>query len=135
MQVNSEQFVSEYAEALTSFDVKKVAGLYLLPTIIMSDQGKTVMTTEKELTVTLTQMLDYFKKAGVMKFVPTLQQTMRLSDTLFFSKLHWQFFDENNKLCFGYSTSYTLQKMPDGKLQIIVMVIDDEKARTIHLHE
>ena len=54
---------------------------------------------------------------------------MRLSDTLFFSKMRWQFYDEQEQYCFGCATSYTLQKMPDEQLKIIVTVIDDDENR------
>ena len=54
---------------------------------------------------------------------------MRLSDTLFFSKMCWQFYDEQEQYCFGCATSYTLQKMPDEQLKIIVTVIDDDENR------
>jgi hypothetical protein len=85
------------------------------------------MATEEEIERTCNQMFLKFKQAGIKTFVPSLQQTMRLSDTLFFSKMRWKFYNAQQQLCFGCATSYTLQKMPDNQLKIIVAVIDDDE--------
>lgn len=129
MPIDVENFLDVYAKALNTFDVKKVASFYLPPTIIMNDEGKKVMTCEEELQQSFSRMFAKFNQAGIKKFVPKLQQTMRLSDTLFFSKMRWQFYDEQELLCFSCATSYTLQKMPDGQLKIIVTVIDDDESK------
>jgi hypothetical protein len=129
MPVDSEYFLDIYAKALNTFDPKKVAKFCLTPTIIMSDKSKKVITSEVELEHAISQMFANFKQAGIKTFMPKLQQTMRLSDSLFFSKMRWQFYDEQEQLCFGCSMSYTLQKMPDKQLKIIVAVIDDDENK------
>jgi hypothetical protein len=127
MQIDSEYFLDNYAKALNTFDPQKVASFCLPPTIIMNDKIKKVMTSEKEIEQDVVRMFAKFKRIGVTKFVPKLQQTMRLSDTLLFSKMRWHFYDAQEKLCFSCATSYTLQKMPDNQLKIIVAVIDDDE--------
>ncbi len=129
MLIDSEHFLDIYAKALNTFDPKKVASFCLPPIIIMNDRSKKVMTSEEELEQAFSRMFAKFKQAGIKKFVPKLQQTMRLSDTLFFSKMRWQFYDEQEQLRFGCATSYTLQKMPDKQLKIIVVVIDDDENK------
>ena len=129
MPIDSEYFLGNYAKALNSFDPRKVASFCLPPTIIMNDKGKRVINTEDELEKVICRMLAKFNQAGIKTFVPKLQQTMRLSDTLFFSKMRWQFYDQQEQFCFGLATSYTLQKMPDKQLKIIVAVIDDDEAK------
>ncbi|MFQ3190012.1 MAG: hypothetical protein ACI936_001140 [Paraglaciecola sp.] len=129
MLIDSKDFLDIYAKALNTFDSKKVASFCIPPTIIMNDKSKRVITNEEELEHTLSQMFANFNQAGIRKFVPKLQQTMRLSDSLFFSKMRWQFLDEKDQLCFSCATSYTLQKMPDKQLKIIVAVIDDDENK------
>ncbi|MFT4789875.1 MAG: hypothetical protein ACI95X_002715 [Paraglaciecola sp.] len=129
MPIDSEYFLDIYATALNTFDPKQVVSFCLPPTIIMSDKSKKVITSEQELEHTFSQIFTKLKQAGIKKFVPKLQQTMRLSDTLFFSKMRWQFYDEQDQLCFGCAMSYTLQKMPDKQLKIIVTVIDDDENK------
>jgi hypothetical protein len=133
MLVNTETFLDDYAKALNTFDPKNIASFCLPPTIIMNDTSKKVMNSDKELEQAFSRMLTMLKQAGIKKFVPKLQQTMRLSDTLFFSKMRWQFFDEQGQLRFGCATSYTLQKMPDKQLKIIVAVIDDDEKKLAHI--
>lgn len=125
MPVNTEQFLDEYADALNTFDAKLVANFYLPPTIIMNDHGKNIMTTEAEVEASFKRTLEQLQQVGVAKLIPQLHQTIRLSDSLFFSKTRWQFFDKQDKLLFGCATSFTLQEMPDKNLRIIVVVVDD----------
>ncbi|MFT6993086.1 MAG: hypothetical protein ACJASL_005088 [Paraglaciecola sp.] len=129
MPINSERFLDIYAKALNTFDPKQAASFCLPPTIIMNDKGKRVMTSDIELQQGFGRMFTNFSQAGIKKFVPKLQQTMRLSDSLFFSKMRWQFYDEQEQLCFSCATSYTLQKMLDKQLKIIVAVIDDDEHK------
>lgn len=129
MPVDSEYFLELYANALNSFDSKKIASYCLPPTIIMTDDNKKVLACIEELESAVSRTIAKFKSAGIKSFVPKLQQTMRLSDSLFFSKMRWQFYDTNEQLRFSCATSYTLQKMPDKQLKIIVAVIDDDEKK------
>jgi hypothetical protein len=129
MPIDSEHFLENFAKALNSFDPKLVASFHLPPTIIMNDKNKKVLASEAELDQTFSLMFAKFKEAGIERFEPKLQQTLRLSDSLFFSKMRWKLYDGNDQLCFGCATSYTLQKMPDNILKIIVSVIDDDEHR------
>jgi hypothetical protein len=129
MPINSDVFLDDYAKALNTFDPKNIASFCLPPTIIMNDKSRKVMNNAQDLERALSRMFAKLKQAGIKTFVPKLQQTMRLSDTLFFSKMRWQFYDDQNQLCFGCATSYTLQKMPDQQLRIIVAVIDDDENK------
>tara|TARA_R110002111_G_scaffold131120_1_gene196093 strand:- start:205 stop:621 length:417 start_codon:yes stop_codon:yes gene_type:complete len=129
MPIDSQHFLEIYAKALNTFDPKKVASFCLPPTIVMNDKNKKVIASEAEIEQAVSRMFAKFNQAGIKTFVPKLQQTMRLSDTLFFSKMRWQFYDTHEQLCFGCATSYTLQIMPDKQLKIIVAVIDDDENK------
>ncbi|MFT6992408.1 MAG: hypothetical protein ACJASL_004408 [Paraglaciecola sp.] len=133
MPIDSERFLDIYANALNTFDPKQAAGFCLPPTIIMNDKNKRVMTSDEELEHGFSRMFTNFSQLGIKKFVPKLQQTMRLSDSLFFSKMRWQFYDEHEQLCFSCATSYTLQKMLDNRFKIIVAVIDDDEHKLANI--
>jgi hypothetical protein len=126
MPINLETFLDDYAKALNTFDTKNIGNFFLSPTIIMNDKSKKIMNSDEELEQASSRMFAKLSQVGIKKFVPKLQQTVRLSDTLFFSKMRWQFYDDKDQLCFGCTTSYNLQKMPDKQLKIIVAVIDDD---------
>jgi hypothetical protein len=129
MPIDSELFLDVYAKVLYSFDPKRVASFCLRPTIIMNDKGKKVINTEEELEKFIHRIFEKLNQAGIKTFVPKLQQILRLSGTLFFSKMRWQFFDEQEQLCFGCSTSYTFQKMSEHQLKIIVAIIDNDENK------
>jgi hypothetical protein len=121
MPIDSERFLDIYANALNTFDPKQAAGFCLPPTIIMNDKNKRVMTSDEELEHGFSRMFTNFSQLGIKKFVPKLQQTMRLSDSLFFSKMRWQFYDEHE------------QKMLDNRFKIIVAVIDDDEHKLANI--
>jgi len=129
MSTNSKNFLDLYAKALNTFDPKIIASFCSLPTIIMHDNGRKIITSKDYLEQVTRRIFTTFNQAGIKKFVPQLQQTLRLSDTLWFSKMRWRFYNENEQLCFGCATSYTLQKMPDNQLKVIVMIIDDDEKK------
>jgi hypothetical protein len=129
MAINLETFLDDYAKALNIFDPKNIGNFFLSPTIIMNDKSKKVMNSEEELEQASSRMFAKLSQVGIKKFVPKLQQTVRLADTLFFSKMRWQFYDDKDQLCFGCTTSYNLQKMPDKQLKIIMAVIDDDENK------
>ena len=129
MPIDSEHFLNLYAQALNTFNPKEIASFCIAPTIVMNDQTKKVMVSEDELEQTFSRILKKFEQVGIKTFVPKLQQTMRLSDSLFFSKVRWKFYDKQEQLCFGCAVSYTLQKMPNKQLKIIVVVIDDDEKK------
>jgi hypothetical protein len=133
MPINLETFLDDYAKALNIFDPKNIGNFFLSPTIIMNDKSKKVMNSEEELEQASSRMFAKLSQVGIKKFVPKLQQTVRLADTLFFSKMRWQFYDDKDQLCFGCTTSYNLQKMPDKQLKIIVAVIDDDENKLANI--
>lgn len=129
MPIDSERFLERYAEALNTFNYKNIAGFYSTPSVIMDDKGKTVLNSLEDIEQALVNVFGKIAKSGISKFVPQVQQTMRLSDTLFFSKMRWQFYDQDGEYQFSCATSYTLQKSADEQLKIIVAVIDDDEKK------
>ena len=100
MPINLETFLDDYAKALNTFDTKNIGNFFLSPTIIMNDKSKKVMYSDEELEQASSRMFAKLSQVSIKKFMPKLQQTVRLS--------------------------YNLQKMPDKQLKIIVAVIDDD---------
>ncbi|MBL4630901.1 MAG: hypothetical protein JKY14_06995 [Paraglaciecola sp.] len=129
MPIDSTQFFNLYAQALNTFNSQEVASFCLAPTVVMSDLTKKVMVSKDEVEQTFSRILKKLDQAGIKTFEPKLQQTMRLSGTLFFSKMRWYLYDQQQQLSFSFAASYTLQKMPDEQFKIIVLIIDDDENK------
>lgn len=127
MLSNTEAFLKRYAQAFEQNDAALAASYCLLPTVIMSDESKIVFDKFDDLTCTFQRLIDILNNAGVVKLLPQISQTIRLSATLMFINMRWQFYDKNNDLCFTCAASYTLQKKDNDDLKIIVTVIDDNE--------
>lgn len=126
-----QQFLTEFAQAFTLNEPEKAVEFCSLPSIIIGDNGKRVVNSKSELAAFYTQFITTLQKSGIVKFEPTVNKTMRLSDTLFFTNIKWQLYDKNNTLFVQGSSSYTLQKMENGDFKIIITVIDDEEKQLV----
>jgi len=127
MSGNTEAFLKRYAQAFEQNDATLAASFCLLPTVIMSDENKIVFDKRADLTLTFQRLIDNFNRAGVVKHLPQISQTIRLSATLMFINMRWHYYDKNNELCFACAASYTLQKKDNEDLKIIVTVMDDKQ--------
>ncbi|MGS2720321.1 DUF6841 family protein [Paraglaciecola aestuariivivens] len=123
--MNAEQFLQDYANALNRFDPQLVKNFWLAPTVIMQEHSKKIMMNNQDIVEAFKLTLGQLQQHGVAKMVPELQQNLQMSDTLSFSKLSWQFFDKHGSEMFQCASSHTLQKMPNGELRIIVIVVED----------
>ncbi|MGO4894601.1 hypothetical protein [Flavobacterium sp. W21_SRS_FM6] len=88
-----------------------------------------MLNTEDELTQFFMSFQRKLSGLSIEQCEPIIHQTLRLSDALFFTTMRWQLLNHNNELIMSWSSSYTLQKMDDDQLKIIVTVVDDENKQ------
>ena len=96
------------------------ANYCVVPNIIIGEQNKRVLNSKKELENFFLAM------QGVTDYLPIINQTLRLSDSLYFTNIRWRLMDCHNEVIITWAASYTLQKTEDGQLKIIVTVVDDD---------
>lgn len=126
-------FFTEFAQAFNLNNPKKAAEFCGLPIMIIADSSKKVVSTKAQLHALYASFTSTFQERGILKYVPQVNQTMALSDTLFFTNITWKMFDKEGQLILVTSSSYTLQKMASGELKIIINVIDDKQKKLEHL--
>lgn len=135
MSSQTESFFQQYASAFNQGCSKSLAQLFQTPSVIMSDEAKTVFSSGQEIAVAVDALMTKFKKAGISTHQPKISQIIRLSDTIMFVNVIWQMLDAAEKLVFSCSSSYTLQQV-NKELKIIVSVNDDgDKALASLLKE
>jgi hypothetical protein len=135
MSSQTEAFFKQYASAFNQGCSKSLVQLFQTPSVIMSDDAKTVFTSGQEIAFAFEALMIKFKQAGISTHLPKISQIIRLSDTIVFVNVVWQMLDVAEKIVFSCSSSYTLQEV-DKELKIIVSVIDDgDKALASLLHD
>ncbi|KXI28662.1 hypothetical protein [Paraglaciecola hydrolytica] len=127
--VDVQQFLTNFAETFNNNKPELAATFCLLPSIIIGDHNKTVLNSQKALQAIFSRFIRRLHAKGIVNFVPEVNQTMRLSDSLLFTNIRWQLFDKEGQLQVNGSSSYTMQLMPDQQLKIIITVIDDEEKQ------
>ncbi|WP_340680646.1 hypothetical protein [Paraglaciecola sp.] len=131
--VDVQQFLNDFAEALNGNELEQAARFSLFPSIIMGDHNKSVFNSRRELEAIFRRFIVGLNANGIVKLVPQVKQTMRLSDSLLFSNIRWQLLAQDGQLRLSASSSYTIQKMPDQQLKIIITVIDDEEKQLMKI--
>jgi hypothetical protein len=124
----SEQFLQNYAKAFEQNDPALAASFCLLPTLVVSDDRRAVFEDRADLIASFQGLIDILDTANVVKHEPEIKKFIRLSPSIIFINMRWQFYDENAICCLTCSASYTLQKLPGGELKIIIAVLDDDKS-------
>lgn len=124
MSKQTESFFEQYALAFQQGNSKTLAELFLTPTVIMSDEAKTVFSSAQDIVLAIESLIDKFNQAGITTHLPKVSQIIRLSDTIMFANVYWRMLDAAEQLVFACSTSYTLQRVDDS-LKIIVSVNDE----------
>ena len=123
--VDVQQFLEDFAANLNTNKLTSATQFCLLPSIIIDDHSKTVLNSHADIEKVYKQFVDGLNSQGIVKFVPEVKQTMRLSERLLFATIRWHLYDHSEQLRMSGSSSYTLQKMPDQQFKIIITVIDD----------
>ena len=127
--VDVQQFLNEFADTLSGNKPDQASQFCLFPSIIMGDHSKSVFNSQRELEAIFRRFIAGLNANGIVKLVPQVKQTMRLSDSLLFSNIRWQLFDKDNQLKLSAASSYTMQLVEDQQLKIIITVIDDEEKQ------
>jgi hypothetical protein len=120
------QFLMGFAETFLQDKPELAANCCVVPNIIIGEQNKCVFNSRKELENLFMDFSNALVMQGITGFLPIINQTLRLSDSLYFTNMRWQLIDSNNEVSITWATSYTLQQMEDGQLKIIITVVDDD---------
>ncbi|GAA0856720.1 hypothetical protein [Aliiglaciecola litoralis] len=127
MSDRMELFFSKYATALDNGDAEALSDLSVRPMIFVSDETKRICHSHKEVVEVNSNLIAGLGGGGVVKHQPTVTQSMRLSDTVLFVSVRWEFFDTNDAKLFSCICSYTLQIENDDSVKVLVLVVDDEQ--------
>jgi hypothetical protein len=123
------QFLIGFADTFMNDKPDLAANCCVVPNIIIGDHSKKVFNSKHELEHLFMGFNRVLAKKGIARYHPIVNQTLRLSDSLYFTNMRWQLMDHKDDIIISWATSYTLQKMDDGQFKIIITVVDDDKKQ------
>lgn len=124
MALYVSDFFQKYAEAFSSYDKEAAIALFGLPSIVMTDERKLIMARHEDIAAEIDRVFAKSQKLGVAKFVPVVEQIMKMSETLRFCNVTWLLHDKEDNLLFKLDDSFTVQ-VKDDSFEIVAMVIND----------
>lgn len=133
MSGNAFQHVNElfesYAAALERYDSKGMANHYSIPCTFLSDEAATVFTELSKLEGFFNQGISFYKQFGIAHARPEVWSKRSWTERIFKCKVHWQYFDKDNKPVYDCDYQYVLRmdKADHWKIEVSVSINEKEK--------
>ena len=118
-----ERFLLEYADALAAADGERVADLWELPALVMSDEGTHLVTERREVVEFFSAAATQYREVGIASTRPEHLAVEHLSDRLTSADVRWLGIDaEGRPTEHRELSTYLLRTGEDGRLRIQVAV-------------
>lgn len=127
-QVNS--FFESYAEAIDNFDSKRIAWHYDLPCMLVSDEFSHQFTDNTKLEAVFAQVKRFYTQHHIAHARPTIWSKRQWTNKTVKVKVHWEYFDDDNKFLYGCDDHYVLRIDKNNMLKIIMSISVNEKEQT-----
>ncbi|MFA3790821.1 hypothetical protein AB6T38_06865 [Aliiglaciecola sp. SL4] len=121
-----EKFFDDYSESLNQGLIDEMAKFSGKTLVVVTDENKIICHSQKDINEINSDMINSLKARGVVKYIPNVVQSMRLSESVIFVKVRWTLCDQNGKDVFSCYCSYTLQIDDLNSFKIIIIVVGDE---------
>lgn len=133
MPTATDQFFKEYAIAYDNESAQDVVNLYHTPAVLISEESKKVYSSKDDLVGYFENLIMELQTLDIVRHEAKVMQLMKLSESIIFTNVTWTFFNPSEDVVFSCMVSYTLQRMEDEGLAIIIAVLDDEEKQLASL--
>jgi len=113
-----QDFLDELAHALTAGDGEKVATMYEVPALIISDEGVHAISTTEEIAAFFGAAKDEYNAMGVVETRADVIDLERIGTKLMIATVRWPHIDKKGIEVAAESSDYTLRRDDKGKLRI-----------------
>lgn len=128
-----ERFFKDYANAYDNEDTNQISEFYHIPAVLISDENKKVYSDRNELVGYFENLIMELQALDIVRHEAKVLQLMKLSEKIMFTNVTWRFFNPSEDEIFSCTVSYTLQKMNEDEMAIIIAVLDDEEKQLAKL--
>lgn len=125
----ANDFFDEYANALESFNAKRLAYSYELPCNFLSDENVTSFTDATQLEGFFSKGLTFYKQNGIAIARPEVWSKERLTEEILKVKLNWHYYNESKELLYNCTYYYLLRNNPENELKIVTAISVNEKEQ------
>ncbi len=114
------RFLEGYGAALSAGDLRVVSSSWVIPALVLSDQGAMAVTDPSEIEAFFAQGIEYYRSQGLMSTRPELERVEMLSETLVSVDVRWPAYDSSGSEKASERSHYILQLGQDGQPQFRV---------------
>jgi len=116
-----EQFLLAYADALAAADDERVADMWELPALVMSDDGTHLVTERREVVELSSTAAAQYRDAGITSTRPEHLAVEHLSDRISSADVRWLGVDADGRpTAHRELSTYLLRTGDDGRIRIQV---------------
>jgi ketosteroid isomerase-like protein len=116
-----EQFLLAYADALAAGDGERVADMWELPALVMSDAGTRLVTERAEVVAFFGQAAEQYRSSGITTTRPEHLAVEHLGERISSADVRWVGVDPDGRVTpYRELSTYLLRTGDDGRIRIQV---------------
>jgi hypothetical protein len=116
------RFLVSYGEALSAGDLKAISGCYIVPSLVLSDEGSVPIASREEIEAAFDGAAQRYRAQGLVAVRPTLLASEALTERLVSVDVRWDYLDEEGRSGQQNGFRYVL-RLEDGespKIQVVI---------------
>ncbi len=116
------RFLVRYGEALSAGDLKAISGCYVVPALVLSDEGSVPIAAREEIEAAFDGAAERYRAQGLVAVRPILVASEALSDKLVSVDVRWDYLDEQGRSAQqnGYRYVLRLEDEASPKIQVVI---------------
>jgi hypothetical protein len=122
-----QEFLDEFAAALTTGDGKAAADHWSLPALIVSDAGSESITSVEQLEEMFGGAKAQYNARGITSTRGEIEDVDWLTESIVRVDVRWPWLDSRGREVGSESSSYLLRRAEDGRLRLHVAVMRGEE--------
>ncbi len=133
IEAELDDYLTRYADTLTSYDSQAAASLWGSPGMILNDQqGAGVLESREAMASGLEQSYPLYRKLGLASVGYERLDHQQLSDTIFLVRVRWLFLESDGTVMTDSFATYILRRGEEGLHAFVCVPADDlEKLQAL----
>ncbi len=117
-----QRFLLRYGEALSAGDLKAISGCYVVPALVLSDEGSVPIAAREEIEAAFDGAAERYRAQGLVAVRPTLLASEELTERLVSVDVRWDYLDEQGRSAQqnGYRYVLRLEDEASPKIQVVI---------------
>lgn len=118
-----QEYLNNFARALTAGDSRTVASMWAVPALVLGDDMSMVVNTPAEVEKFFSGAKDEYNKRGISDTHADITELQWITDKIALVAVRWPYLDTKGEEVGAESSTYTLKRDDQGELKLHVAVM------------